>query len=82
MKVKDVLAIREKKQKEFENLQKLEKLFCNNKELAEEIADMAGGDIPLYMLFTEARMAYFEDINDIDEKIGNLEVPFGKEKVL
>ena len=33
MKVKDVLAIREKKQKEFANLQKLEKLFCNNKEL-------------------------------------------------
>lgn len=79
MKVKDVLAIRDKKKHEFENLQKLEKLFHNDKELAEEIADKAGCNIPLYMLFTEVRMAYFKDINKIDKEIGNLDMEFGEE---
>ena len=61
MKVKDIMPKKEKLDREFKNLQLLEKLFKNNHELAEEIADKAGLNLPLDKLLTEVRMTYFDN---------------------
>lgn len=75
MKVKDIMPKKEKLDREFKNLQLLEKLFKNNPELAEEIADKAGLNLPLDKLLTEVRMTYFDVIDELDKKILDAEIP-------
>lgn len=74
MKVRDVIPKKEKLDREFKNLQLLEKLFKNNPDLAEEIADKAGLNLPLDKLITEVRMTYFDVIDELDKKILEAEI--------
>ena len=74
MKVRDVIPKKEKLDREFKNLQLLEKLFKNNPELNEEIADKAGLNLPLDKLITEVRMTYFDVIDELDKKILEAEI--------
>lgn len=74
MKVKEALKELEKKKQEYENLQKLEKLFANDDDLAEDVAEMAGCNIPLYVLFAGVKAFYSCYIMNIDNKIGDLEI--------
>ena len=74
MKVRDIIPKKEKLDREFKNLQLLEKLFKNNPELAEEIADKAGLNLPLDKLITEVRMTYFDVIDELDKKIIEAEI--------
>ena len=74
MKVKDIIPKKEKLDREFKNLQLLEKLFKNNPDLAEEIADKAGLNLPLDKLITEVRMTYFDVIDELDKKILEAEI--------
>ena len=74
MKVRDIMPKKEKLDREFKNLQLLEKLFKNNHELAEEIADKAGLNLPLDKLLTEVRMTYFDVIDELDKKILDAEI--------
>lgn len=74
MKVRDVIPKKEKLDREFKNLQLLEKLFKNNPELDEEIADKAGLNLPLDKLITEVRMTYFDVIDELDKKILEAEI--------
>lgn len=71
MTVKDMKPKREKAQREFENLQKLELYFSNHPELAEKIADEADMTISIPRLMTEARMEYYDIVAAIDKKIDN-----------
>ncbi len=75
MKVKDLMPKKEKLYNEFKNLQLLERLFKNNPELAEQIADKAGLNLPLDKLITEVRMTYFDVVDGIDKKILEAEIP-------
>ena len=74
MKVRDIMPKKEKLDREFKNLQLLEQLFKNNSELAEEIANKAGLNLPLDKLMVEVRMAYFDKIAEIDKKILDAEI--------
>ena len=74
MKVRDLIPKKEKLDREFKNLQLLEKLFKNNPDLAEEIADKAGLNLPLDKLITEVRMTYFDVIDELDKKILEAEI--------
>ena len=74
MKVRDIIPKKEKLDREFKNLQLLEKLFKNNPELDEEIADKAGLNLPLNKLITEVRMTYFDVIDELDKKILEAEI--------
>ena len=74
MKVRDIIPKKEKLDREFKNLQLLEKLFKNNPELDEEIADKAGLNLPLDKLITEVRMTYFDVIDELDKKILEAEI--------
>ena len=74
MKVRDVIPKKEKLDREFKNLQLLEKLFKNNPDLAEEIADKAGLNLPWDKLITEVRMTYFDVIDELDKKILEAEI--------
>ena len=74
MKVRDVIPKKEKLDREFKNLQLLEKLFKNNPELNEEIADKAGLNLPLDKLITEVRMTYFDVIDELNKKILEAEI--------
>ena len=74
MKVRDIIPKKEKLDREFKNLQLLEKLFKNNPELNEEIADKAGLNLPLDKLITEVRMTYFDVIDELDKKILEAEI--------
>ena len=74
MKVRDVIPKKEKLDREFKNLQLLEKLFKNNPDLAEEIADKAGLNLPLDKLITEVRMTYFDVIDELYKKILEAEI--------
>ena len=74
MKVRDIMPKKEKLDREFKNLQLLEKLFKNNPDLAEEIADKAGLNLPLDKLITEVRMTYFDVIDELDKKILDAEI--------
>lgn len=74
MKVRDVIPKKEKLDREFKNLQLIEKLFKNNPDLAEEIADKAGLNLPLDKLITEVRMTYFDVIDELDKKILEAEI--------
>lgn len=74
MKVRDIIPKKEKLDREFKNLQLLEKLFKNNPDLAEEIADKAGLNLPLDKLITEVRMTYFDVIDELDKKILEAEI--------
>ena len=74
MKVRDIIPKKEKLDREFKNLQLLEKLFKNNPDLAEEIADKAGLNLPLDKLITEVRMTYFDVIDELDKKILDAEI--------
>ena len=74
MKVRDIMPKKEKLDREFKNLQLLEKLFKNNPDLAEEIADKAGLNLPLDKLITEVRMTYFDVIDELDKKILEAEI--------
>ena len=75
MKVRDIIPKKEKLDREFKNLQLLEQLFKNNSELAEEIADKAGLNLPLDKLISEVRMTYFDVIDELDKKILDAEIP-------
>ena len=75
MKVRDIMPKKEKLDREFKNLQLLEQLFKNNSELAEEIADKAGLNLPLDKLISEVRMTYFDVIDELDNKILDAEIP-------
>ena len=74
MKVRDIIPKKEKLDREFKNLQLLEQLFKNNSELAEEIADKAGLNLPLDKLISEVRMTYFDVIDELDKKILDAEI--------
>lgn len=74
MKVKDAMPKKEKLYKEFTNLQLLERLFRNNSDLAKEIADKAGLNLPLDKLMTEVRMTYYDVVNELDKKILEAEI--------
>ena len=74
MKVRDIIPKKEKLDREFKNLQLLEKLFKNNPELNEEIADKAGLNLPLDKLITEVRMTYFDVIDELNKKILEAEI--------
>lgn len=75
MKVKDILPKKVKLEREFECLQRLEKLFSNDKDLAEEIAEKAGCNLSLNLLIPEVRMKYADLISEIDRKIREAELP-------
>ena len=71
MTVKDMKPKREKAQREFENLQKLELYFSNHPELAEKIADEADMTLSIPRLMPEVRMEYYDIVAAIDKKIDN-----------
>jgi len=75
MNVIDALIMRDKLIMECSNLQKLEKLFENDKYLAETVCKEAGCDtMSVYSLIVEARMRYSELISDFENIIGNIEI--------
>jgi len=74
MKVRDALRIRDKLQVEFSNLQHLELLFINDKNLAEEVGKKAECDMPVDQLITEVRMRYSDLISDWNNKVGDLDI--------
>lgn len=72
MKIKELIQIRDKKQKEFEDIQKLEKLIKNNNDLCIKLEELSQCTTPIDILITSIRMSYYSEVHELDERLNKI----------
>lgn len=71
MKVKDLLPERDQLKLECENISKLERLFKDNEEIANEVSQLAELSVPLEKLIMSIRESHYNALNEINSRIEN-----------
>jgi hypothetical protein len=75
MKVKNILPQRQRLEKDLENIRLLNKYFEENPDKDEEIAEAANCPRRIHHLLKDIILQYSQDIEAIDARIGEAELP-------